>query len=242
MITGPWDIVASSLAQWAGAAATFAAVLVALFKDQFLAWKCKPRLDVTCSKQIPWTVRVPTNVGVQALGQPAGHFTVAWSGNCYFIRIKVENGGRTRAEKVQVAALKLERRGADNIFVEIPTTLPFNMKWSNSPPGTAVTVLDGISPRMSAFCDIIALCDPSNPYQRRPTTVASTALVAQLQLEFDISEEWHLLTPGTAYRLSLRIAAANAKPIDKIIGFTQSGTWVEDDVTMRRDYLGLSLE
>jgi hypothetical protein len=64
----------------------------------------------------------------------------------------------------------------------------------------------------------------------------------QLPLEFDIAEEWHLLTPGAAYRLSLRIAAGNAEPIDKVIEFTQSGTWVEDDVTMRRDYLGVSLE
>jgi hypothetical protein len=237
MITGPWEIVPSSLAQWAGAAATFSAVFVALFKDSLLAWKHKPRLDVTCTKQIPWTVKTPITVwqGPRAGGG-------AWRGNCYFVRVKVENTGRSRAEKVQVGALTLARRSADNRFVEIPTSLPFNMKWSNSPPGGAVTVLDGISPKMTAFCDIIGLCDPDNPYQRRPTGTASTALVAQLQLEFDIAEEWHLLIPGAAYRLSLRISAGNADPVDKVIEFTQSGTWVEDDVAMRRDYLGVSLE
>jgi hypothetical protein len=163
----------STLAQWFGAVGTIAAVLVALFKDQIIAWRRRPQLLAACTKEIPWTVRT----SIRVWRNPANPSELPWRGDCYFVRIKVENTGRTRAEKVQAGALKLARRGADNKFVEIPTTLPFNMKWSNSPPGGAVTVVDGISPKMWAFCDIIGLSDPANFNQRRPTGTAETATV-----------------------------------------------------------------
>jgi len=139
-----------------------------------------------------------------------------------------------------VRASKLERRGADGSFADIPTILPFNMKWSNSPSSGPVTVLDGISSRMSAFCDIISLCDPANPHQRRPTGASTNVTIGQLQLEFDLLDEWALLTPGT-YRLTVRIAAANVEPIDRTIEFTHSGNWTADDLAMRRSELGVAL-
>jgi hypothetical protein len=42
--------------------------------------------------------------------------------------------------------------------------------------------------------------------------------------------------------LTLRIAAANVEPIDRIVEFTHTGSWMQDDATMRRDQLGVSLE
>ena len=58
-------------------------------------WKRKPRLTVTCTKEEPFTSRTPLiiqgNKGV-------------WTGEGYYIRARVENTGKTRAEKVQVYA------------------------------------------------------------------------------------------------------------------------------------------
>ena len=73
--------------------------MVALFKDAFLAWRRKPTLEATCGKQTPWTVRTP--IIVHSGGQ------VLWNGDCYFVRVKIENTGKTRAKKVQVSALNL---------------------------------------------------------------------------------------------------------------------------------------
>jgi hypothetical protein len=168
-------------------------------------------------------------------GGGGGH----WTGDGYYVRIKVENNGRSRAEKVQVSAIKLARRGVDNRFADIPTTLPFNMRWSNGPPTEPVTVLDGISRDMSAFCDIVSISDPANPYWRRPAGTPETQTVGHLQLEFDLPDEWHLLAPGT-YQLSLRIGGANVEPTDWIVEFTHDGRWTQDDGAMRRDYLDVS--
>jgi hypothetical protein len=228
----------STLAQWFGAVGTILAVIVALFKDPLLAWRRKPRLVATCTKHIPWTVR--TIVIVQG-PNPQGVGLLSWSGNCYWVRVKVENIGRTRAEKVQVGAQRLAKLGADNNFVDVPTLLPLNLKWSNSPPSGASPILDGISPKMSAFCDVVSLCDPANPLQRLPAGASSNTTIGQLQLEVDLLTDVHLLAPGT-YRLSLRIAAANAEPIDKIFEFTHTGGWTQDDAVMRRDCLGVSLK
>jgi len=117
------------------------------------------------------------------------------------------------------------------------------MKWSNHPPTEPVTILDGISREMWAFCDIVSLCDPANQYQRRPAGMPAhpaPITVGQLQLEFDLPDEWQLLAPGT-YQLTLRIGAANAAPICKVLEFTHDGRWTPDDPAMRRDYLDVSL-
>jgi len=232
--TGSCEMAPSTLAQWFGAVGTIAAVIVALFKDPILAWKRRPSLDVTCSTEIPWTVKMPSTAWQ---GRFAGGGV--WKGDRYFVRIKVENFGKTRAEKVQVSASKLAKRGADNKFMDIPTILPLNLRWSNSPPGEVITILDGISSKMSAFCDVIALWNPENPYQRRPEGTPENVTVGHLQLEVDPPTDTHLLPPAT-YRLTIRIAAANVEPIDRIIEFTHTGTWTQHDVSMRRDCLGVS--
>jgi len=224
----------SSLAQWFGVVATFAAVVVALSKDSILAWMRKPHLDATSRKETPWTIRTPIVVH-------DGKEAVLWRGDCYYVRANIQNSGRTRAEKVQVYASKLEKLGADNKFADIETFLPLNMRWTNSPPGGAAAILDGISPKMGALCDIVSVCDPANPHQSRPPGTPVSATVGQLQLEVEPFTGSHLLSPGT-YRLTLRIAAANVEPIEKFFEFRHTGTWLQDDVAMRRDSLSVSLE
>ena len=40
-----------------------------------------------------------------------------------------------------------------------------------------------------------------------------------------------------SFCLTLRIGAANAAPIGKVVEFTHDGRWTLDDMAMRRDYL-----
>jgi hypothetical protein len=169
----------------------------------------------------------------------SGKDVVLWTGECYWVRAKVENSGQTRAEKVQVYASKLAKLGADNRFENIPTFLPLNMKWTNSPPGGPGAILDGISPKMGAFCDIVAICNPANTFWNKPAGTPPNTTVGQLQLEAFTGAE--MLPPGT-YRLTLRIAAANVEPIDKVFEFKHTGTWIQDDAEMRRDCLGVSMK
>ena len=223
----------SSLAQWFAAVGTCGAVAIALLRDSIRSWWNKPELQATCGKAIPWTVRTP--IVVYADGK------MTWSGNCYYIRVKIENKGRSRAKKVQVSASRLQKwEELKGIFVDVATILPLNMKWSNSPFGSPITILDGISPKMSVFCDVFSLCHPDNPYQRKPSGTQTGKPVGQLQLEVDLPADMDLLPQGK-YRLNLRIAAGNAKPIDKVLTFEHTGVWKDSDDEMRRDCLSVAL-
>src|SRR5689334_12427621 len=100
MCVGGSEMAPSSAAQWFAAVATTLAVVVALFKDSIRDWWRKPKLIVTCGNSPPWTVRTPLFVNGAA-------GTVLWTGDSYWVRVKVENKGLTRAEEVEVSASKL---------------------------------------------------------------------------------------------------------------------------------------
>lgn len=226
----------STLAQWAGAAGTFCVVALALFRDLILGWWRRPKLVATCTKEIPCTVKV------ESIAWPGKYSDkIRWKGDRYFVRIRVFNDGKARAEKIQVSVSELAKRGLDEKFEDIRTILPLNLKWSNSPPEGAVTILDGISSKMPAFCDVISLWNPANPHQRRPADTPDNATVGQLELEVPMPNDTDLLPPGT-YRLTIRIAAANREPIERELEFKHTGAWIDDDVTMRRDCLAISLK
>jgi hypothetical protein len=226
-----WGIGPSTLAQWVGAAVTFAAVIVALFKDSIHGMLYGAEFRVTCTKDTPWTVKTRT------IGWPGpGASVPRWKGDSYFVRVKVDNTGGTRADKAEVSLTEFAVRGLDSNFTELPMMLPLNMKWSNRPEA----ILDGISSQMSAFCDLISICDPSNPYQKRPAGLPAGETVAHLETEIEPLDDSHALAPGT-YRLKIRIAAANVAPIDRLVEFTHDGRWTPDDGAMRRDHLAVSL-
>ena len=221
----------SSAAQWFGAVATSLAVIVALFKDSIREWWRKPELVATCENSPPWTVRTPLFVNDPRTG------TLLWTGDSYWVRVKVENKGRTRAEKIQVNASKLYYKPAvDGDFSEdLRHHFPISLKWSH----IGVPILDGISPDMSAFCDIIALSDPANPYWSKPANTPSNTTVGHLQLEVELPPEFHSLRPGS-WKLILRIGAANAKPIEETLLFSHTGEWRQDDLDMRHECLRVS--
>ncbi len=224
-------LAASTLAQWFAAVGTISAVCVALFKDSLLYHWRKPRLVTTCENSPPWTVRTPLFVGSPG--------NLLWTGDSYWIRVKVTNEGRTRAEKVQVSLSNLEYKpDVDGTFSEDQRQhFPLNLMWSH----LHVPILDGISPRMSALCDIIAMSDPANPYWPTPAGTPAGVTIGRLQLEVELPPQFHSLNPGS-WRLTLRIAAANAMPTVKTLLFSHTGGWRHSDPDMRRECLRVSLE
>jgi len=195
-------------------------------------WR-KPKLITTCENLPPWTIRTPLFVDDPRTGVRVS------TGDSYWVRLKVENKGRTRAEKIEVSASKLYYRPSVDVHFSEDSTrqhFPLNLKWSH----THVPIRDGISPGMSALCDIIALCDPAYPHWPKPANMPSNTTVGLLQLEVDLSPEFQSLRPGS-WKLILRIGAANAKPIEKALLFSHTGEWRQNDAEMRRDCLRVSL-
>jgi hypothetical protein len=162
---------------------------------------------------------------------------------CYYLRIWVENVGKTRAERVQVYASKLLRRSADGLFKEVEAFLPMNLRWSHGQQasGGPEIFAEGISPGMGKHCDFGHVLDPQfrKAVGHNLPGVATDQTILVLDLEVPPATLSHLVPPGE-YRLELRVAAANCAPVTKAIELTITGKWFEDQNQMFLDGLGFN--
>jgi hypothetical protein len=229
-----------TVAQWAGATATFLAVLVALFKDEILRWWRKPKLTVLITLAPPDCHKTTLTYMVQ---QSAMTYRSA-NCDCYYLRLWVQNVGKIRAERVQVFVAKLFRRSADGSFKEVDGFLPMNLRWAHGQQasGGPEIFAEGISPEMGKHCDLGHIVDPRFRRDVRedlPGVPGNETIVA-LDLEVQPKTFTHLIPPGV-YQLQLRVAAANCPPVTRTIELTITGKWFGEQAQMFSDGLGIRM-
>lgn len=227
-----------TVGQWVAAGATFLAVLVALFKNEFMGWWRRPKLELSAGLEPPHCHIMPIHYEVQRIAP-----TFIQS-KCYYLRLWIENSGKTRAESVQVFAAKVLKKSADGEFREESNFIPVNLLWSHGQTvtGGREVYAEGISPKMGKHCDLGHIMNPDcrKDLGEDLPDLAATNTVFALALEVCPSTLSHLLAPGT-YRLELRIAAANCSPVTKILELTFTGNWHHDPQKMFRDGVGLRI-
>jgi hypothetical protein len=221
-----------NLAQWIAAVATSIAVMIALFRETFLVWWRRPRLDAIIKLEPPDCHKIPmrTIVPIPVVGQV--------SAGCYYFRFWISNSGRSRAEQVQVFASELLRQLPDASFQTEKDFSPMNFRWSHSREIYA----EGISVDMGKHCDLAHIIDPVQRhwFQNEEPHTPTKETVFSLDLEVQPNSLSHLIKPGT-YRLVLLIGAANARPIKRQLEFTCTGKWFDDEKDMFRDGIRLKL-
>jgi hypothetical protein len=225
-----------SVADWVAGVATFLAVLVALFKDQFLQWWRRPVLKASLRPGPPDCAR--TMIAYQAQGVVPSTL----SANAYYLRLWIENAGRSRADKVQVFAAKLLKKAtAGGAFEPVSGFLPMNLRWSHS-QGAPEVYADGISPKMGKHCDLAHIIDPAFRVavgEDHPDALPAQTVLA-LELEVLPNTGSHLIPPGE-YRLTLQIAAANCEPSSATVALNITGHWYIDEKRMFSDGIGLQV-
>lgn len=97
-------------ATWISAIATLLAVLVALFKEEITKLWRRPSLDATIRLSAPDCHKTEMTFSNLKTNE------IVARGECYYLRIWVENKGNLRADRVQVFAAKLLRQHADGVF------------------------------------------------------------------------------------------------------------------------------
>ncbi|MEP6889229.1 MAG: hypothetical protein ABI955_00865 [Nitrospirota bacterium] len=218
---------------WASAVATVLAVLVALFRDEIRAWWYRPVLTAAIRLTAPdchKTVLMADNTLAQ----------MAQRGDCYYFRIWVENIGRQRAEKVQVFVAKLLKKRADGIYGEVQSFLPMNLRWSHSFPRPEIFA-EGLSPGMGKHCDFAHILEPnfcSGLFPQRSPALSKEETVLELDLEVEPNTMSHLLPKG-AYKIQVKIAAANARPTTKWWEINLTGNWYSDEGKMFSEGIGI---
>jgi hypothetical protein len=223
----------SNIAVWIGSIATLLAVIVALSKEELVRIWRRPSLQARILLAPPDCEKIPTTFS-DMTGRESNV-------DSYCFRLWIENTGRERAEKVQVFASKLLRRHADGTYKEDKTFLPMNLRWAHQQnPLVAEIFAEGISPKMGKHCDLGKILDPSKgkKYGIDIPSVEPDKTIFELTLEVSPNTKSNLLAPG-AYRLELRLAAANAKPVTKTIEINHTGIWYADETKMFSDGIGM---
>jgi hypothetical protein len=166
----------STAAQWVGAIATSIAVVIALFKDEWLRYRRQPRLSLRIEPKqpdcqfIPITVRGP-------LGQ------LLWHGDSYWIRLWIKNEGRGRAEQVQVFVSRLYKEDANHEFAPVQNFIPMNLRWSHSRDQNNPEIFaPGVSQNFGKHCDLCSISDPANPTDALAGYTVGVARVVALRL------------------------------------------------------------
>src|SRR5215475_3341078 len=108
-----------TLAQWTGAAATFTASLVALFKEELVRRWRSPKLTAMIRLRAPDCNKTPIHTRTEQ-----GFRTF----ECFYFRLWIENVGNQRAERVRVYASKLLKKHADGNFRDVEGFLPMNLR------------------------------------------------------------------------------------------------------------------
>ena len=225
----------SDAAVWTGSIATLLAVIVALFKEELTRCWRRPRLEAKIRLSAPDCHKTE-----MTLFEPKTGVVIDKCG-CYYFRLWIENTGNHRAEKVQVFVAKLLRRHANGSFMEDKSFLPMNIRWSHSQlsPGPEIFA-EGISPEMGKHCDLGHVLDPSkrDKFGINLQSVAAGKTIFEFDLEIAPNTLSHLIPPGV-YRVELKLAAANLKPITKTIEINHTGEWFADENKMFSDGLGM---
>jgi hypothetical protein len=197
------------------------ALLVALFKEEIQAWWRKPILTVRATLAPPDCHR--TTMSIVSGGAVIGQLP------CYYLRLWVENTGRTTATDVQVFLFQLSRRNDEGHFKPQHNFLPMNLKWAHS--GDALA--KGLSRGMGRHCDLGHIVHPNSASTVGYTLTGGIAgqTVLCLDLEVHPATMTHLWPPGD-YRLDFRVAAANTTPVEQSLTLKLSGQWFDDEAEM----------
>jgi len=205
-------------AEWLTAIGTIflgiVALLVALFQEHVRQFWFKPRFHLAASSFAPYCIKksflfLP---GVAPTEHPH-----------YHLKIRIMNAGNTKAEYAQVFAEDLERQDGHGRFVAVSDFTATYMLWSDQ----GQTVLDVLNPEMPAYCDIARVfCVDGLP--REFASAAMSVKEATVGTRTVLSVAPHvwgpMLSPGY-YRLTVKIGAANAKPIKKVLRLNVTGRW-----------------
>lgn len=216
-------------AAYIGLGASVLVAIVALFQKQLRAGMFGPRLEICYDRGSRTDAHVTTAIAEQ-LGN-----TIRYRD--FYVRLRIANAGRTAARNVEVIARNLRVQDpSTGVFVEDPTFLQLNLKWSH----TGSVVQEQIPAGIEKPCDFFHIPDPTVSLEGFVFD-PPPAPAAILELEVHPNVNPGILRPG-AYRLGLVAAGSNCEPTRVDIQFSIPTTWIDDDGQMTRlvDLRGLT--
>jgi hypothetical protein len=191
--------VVDAAAEWSGSAATFLAVLVALFGPGWERHRRRPRLVVTSEPP----EELGTNAKVVSARTEDGS-TIHW------LRMAVTNEGRSTAEDVRLISLRIEAPGARGR--QAPSR---ELKWADVATDTC-----SLPPRVSRLVDVVHLTETQDEsHVRRRGLVSGVMPLSGADRGRPDSVLWQDLDTGR-YAIHVSLSARDVPAAHYAITFT----------------------
>lgn len=199
----------AGITEWLTAIGTVGAVIIAIFHDFLLDFWYKPKLNIYMDKSAPDCVKSFLHSEV-AIATAAG---TTQNIEGYFIRLRVKNEGRSKADCVEVFVKEVLRKESDGIFVKVDMFPPMNLLWAD----IQIPVLNILLPGMEKHCDIGKILDPRYLTRDKETEFEFELVVKPFTMG-------HIIKKGT-YRAIIQVGASNAQPIERTLEIRLDGQW-----------------
>jgi len=215
---------------------TLVVAFAAFFQDKIRGWLLHPKLDVELNWTLPDCHKTPSYIIEKETRN------IIFTTDSYYFRLRVKNGGKQRAELVEVYATELLRKQADGTYERIPDFPCVDLVWST----VDKTIIDGISRELPKLCNIGHIIRPSDRSVFGPAEDDPGMPSGQTVFSIDVDRAvkkpgfTHLLAPGE-YRLKLLIGAANANPRRITLEINLYGKWFDDENEMLSQGIGMKI-
>lgn len=205
-------------------------VIVAIFEDKIRAWLTRPKLDISIQTSSPDCHKIP-------IVHPK--YPIITDG--YYFRLRVTNSGSQKAESVEIFAAELSERQSNGTFKVVESFLPMNLVWSH----VKWVFFPAISRGIYKHCDLAHIIKPQEregfPYENKHwPNIPPEKVILSFDTVVKPNTLSHLIPLGV-YRLVILVAAANAKPVRKILEISLSGEWYDDERTMLEEGINIRL-
>jgi len=216
-----------TVADWVVGVGTLALAALAIWGETIRGLIYRPEFTVSCTGEPPDCISIPIADG-------AGNVI----SDSIYLRILVANVGRAAANTVEVYARRLRVQRANGTWMPVSNFPHMNLKWANTG-----AVYNRLVPGMAKHCDVAHITDPPNRPQLRENAPQlnpqQTALVFELMVR--PNNRTHIVGPGQ-YQLDIQVAAKNARPVERTLEISLTGTWYPNEAQMLSSGIGISVQ
>lgn len=223
----------AEIAEWLTAFGTIGLAVVAAFQDKIREVVWRPRLAAAMRMEPPDCKAVPIQIDT-----PAQSVKV----NSIYLRLRVINNGNAPAKNVEVYAETLDKCRRDGAWERVMQFPPMNLIWSD----INQMYFPSIAPGMGKHCDIAAIPEPAGiALVEADGPLKAAAVLGETRLDFCLiskpNHRGNTVGPGQ-YRLTICLAAENAKPVRRRLLIQLGGKWDERESEMLKNGVDVSIE
>jgi hypothetical protein len=223
----------SNTVQWVGHLVALLIGLAGIFSlPEIIKRKFYEKADISFSikMQSPDCLKIPmTGNGIHLY-------------DTYYLRFSVENTGNIKLENVELAILKLYKKGSNGRYSVVNQFLPMNLKWSNY--GNSI-IMPSISSLFPKHCDFGHIIENPNPEQGQNQILqylglygkSKTVLILDTQVTPNTGSNY--LLPGE-YKMKIVVTASNAKSKTYWFKVTLIDSWTTNEQQMLQNNIDIT--